>query len=259
MNFGLKGKRALVTGSGHGIGRTIALCLAKEGAKVAVVSRTGSDIDALVKEMGGNQKGHCGIAADLMPEGAPGKLVNKLKKAAFEPIDIIVHNLGGTLEIRDPFCSIDDWRMVWRFNMETVIELNNLLIPGMQARHWGRIVHISSISAMENHGPVSYCAVKAALTAYSRSMGRFLSPDGIVMTAVLPGAIFTEGGYWDITLKERPDHVKKYLEDRMAIHRFGSPEEIGNVVTFLCSEQASFCIGSIVPVDGGQGRSFFGQ
>jgi 3-oxoacyl-[acyl-carrier protein] reductase len=86
-----------------------------------------------------------------------------------------------------------------------------------------------------------------------------LAPDGIVITAVLPGAIFTEGGYWDITSKERPEHVKKYLEDRMAIHRFGQPDEIGNVVAFLCSEQASFCIGSIVPVDGGQGRSYFGQ
>jgi len=259
MKLGLKGRKALVTGAGRGIGHSIALCLAKEGAQVAVVSRTASDIDDLVVKMGGTAKGHGGIAMDLMQEGAPGKLVNKLKKSGFEPIDIVVHNLGGTLEIRDPYCSIDDWRKVWRFNLEIAIELNNLLIPDMQERHWGRIVHISSISAMENHGPVTYCAVKAALTAYSRSMGRFLSPDGIVMTAVLPGAIFTEGGYWDITAKERPDHVKKYLEDRMAIHRFGNPDEIGNVVAFLCSEQASFCIGSIIPVDGGQGRSYFGQ
>jgi 3-oxoacyl-[acyl-carrier protein] reductase len=195
----------------------------------------------------------------MMPKGAPSKLMDNLKKTGFYPIDIIVHNLGGTMDIGDPFCSLDDWQRVWRLNMEIAIELNNLLIPAMQKKHWGRIVHVSSISAMENHGPVTYCAVKAALTAYSRSMGRFLAPDGIVMTAVLPGAVFTEGGYWDISSKERPDHVAKYISDRMSIRRFGHPDEIGNVVAFLCSAQASFCIGSIIPIDGGQGRSYFGQ
>jgi NAD(P)-dependent dehydrogenase (short-subunit alcohol dehydrogenase family) len=259
MDLGLKGKRAIVTGAGKGIGRGIALCLAKEGAKIAVVSRTAKDIESLVKEMGGTAKGHCGVALDMMPDGAASILVDKLQSSGFDPIEIVVHNLGGTLEVREPFCSIEDWRRVWRFNLETAIELNNIVVPGMQKRKWGRIVHISSIAAMENQGPVTYCAVKAALTAYSRSMGRFLSPDGIIMTAVLPGAIMTEGGYWDVTAKTRLDHVKKYLEDRMAIHRFGNVDEIGNVVTFLCSEQASFCVGSIVPVDGGQGRGYFGQ
>ncbi len=259
MKLGIEGKRALVTGAGHGIGHSISLCLAREGAHVAVVSRTASDIEALVNEMGGAALGHYGVSMDLVSEGAPSKLVDSLNKANFSPIDIIVHNLGGTLDITDPLCSTDDWRRVWRFNLEVAIELNVRLVPPMRERQWGRIVHISSISAMENHGPVTYCTVKAGLTAYSRSLGRFLAPDGIVVTAVLPGAVFTEGGYWDIASKERPEHVQKYLTERMAIHRFGEPDEIGNIVAFLCSEYASFCIGSVVPVDGGQGRSFFGQ
>ena len=259
MELGIEGRRALVTGASRGIGRSISLCLAREGARVAVVSRTGSDIEALVNEMGGAALGHYGMPIDLVPEGASGKLVDSLNKANFSPIDIVVHNLGGTLDITDPLCSIDNWRRVWRFNLEVAIELNVRLVPPMRERQWGRIVHISSISAMENHGPVTYCAVKAALTAYSRSLGRFLAPDGIVVTAVLPGAVFTEGGYWDIASKERPEHVQKYLTERMAIHRFGEPDEIGNIAAFLCSEHASFCIGSVVPVDGGQGRSFFGQ
>jgi len=226
---------------------------------VAVVSRTASEIKALVDEMGGAGLGHHGAPMDLVPQGAPARLMDRLNRANFGPIDIVVHNLGGTLDITDPLCSVDDWRRVWRFNLEVAIELNRLLVPPMQERRSGRIVHISSISAMENHGPVSYCAIKAALTAYSRSLGRVLAPDGIVVTAVLPGAVFTEGGYWDMTSKERPEHVEKYLAERMAIHRFGHPDEIGNVVAFLCSDYASFCIGSVVPVDGGQGRSFFGQ
>jgi 3-oxoacyl-[acyl-carrier protein] reductase len=89
-------------------------------------------------------------------------------------------------------------------------------------------------------------------------MGRVLAPDGIIVTAVLPGAVFTKGGDWDIASKERPYHVKKYLSERMAIRRFGRPEEIGHAVAFLCSEKASFFVGSVIPIDGGQGRSFFG-
>lgn len=259
MDLGIAGKRALVTGAGRGIGRSIACCLAREGARVAVVSRSAGDVESLVAQMGGEPAGHRGVALDLMPEGAPARLVERLGEIGFGPVDIVVHNLGGTLDITDPFCSLVDWRRVWRFNVEVAIELNGLLLPTMRQRRWGRIVHISSISAMENHGPVTYCAAKAALTAYARSMGRVLAPEGIVVTAVLPGAVFTEGGYWDVASRERPDHVAKYLAERMAIRRFGRVDEIGQVVAFLCSEHASFCVGSIVPVDGGQGRSFFGQ
>ena len=134
-----------------------------------------------------------------------------------------------------------------------------MIVPGMQARKWGRAVHISSISAMENHGPVTYCAIKAALTAYTRSFGGVVAPDGVVVSAVLPGAVFTEKGYWDTASRENPDHVKKFLTERQRIGRFGRPEEIGNYVAYLCSEHASFNTGSIVPVDGGQGRGYFGQ
>jgi 3-oxoacyl-[acyl-carrier protein] reductase len=258
MDLGIKGKKALVTGGGRGLGRSIATCLAGEGARVAVVSRTKKDIDSLVEQIGGQAAGHYGIVSDLTEPGVPAQVVDELSHA-FGGIDIIVHNLGGTLDINDPFCSIADWRKVWRFNLEVAVELNLLLLPYMRQQKWGRVVHISSISAMENHGPAPYCSVKAALTAYTRSMGRVVAPEGIVITAVLPGAVFTEGGYWDITSKERPEHVSKYLRERMAIQRFGRTEEIGNIVTFLCSEHASFCIGSIVPVDGGQGRGFFGE
>lgn len=259
MDLQLTGKKALVTGSGRGIGRTIAHSLAREGAQVIVTSRTTSEVESVLEEIGGTSQGHLGIAMDLMPEGAPALFVERLKEAGFESPDVVVHNLGGTLEVRDPMCGIEDWRNVWRFNVEIAVELNVMLIPAMQAKHWGRVVHISSIAAVENQGPITYCAAKAALTAYTRCFGRVLAPDGVVLTAVLPGAIMTKGGYWEDASRDRPDHVETYLADRMASHRFGDPEEVANLVTFLCSEHASFCIGSVVPVDGGQGRSYFGQ
>jgi NAD(P)-dependent dehydrogenase (short-subunit alcohol dehydrogenase family) len=257
MDLGIEGKRALVTAAGRGLGRSIALNLAREGARVAVVARTASDIDSLVEEMGGTGAGHFGMATDLVLDEAPGQLLDAVENN-FGPVDIAVHSLGGTLDIGDPYCSIDEWRSLWRVNLEVALELNLRLVPAMQERKWGRVVHISSIAATENQGPVPYCSIKAALTAYTRSMGRVVSPHGVIMTAVLPGAVFTEGGFWDTASQQRPEHVENYLADRMAIHRFGEPDEIGAVVAFLCSQQASFAVGSIIPVDGGQGRGYFG-
>jgi 3-oxoacyl-[acyl-carrier protein] reductase len=90
-------------------------------------------------------------------------------------------------------------------------------------------------------------------------MGGVVAPNGVVMSAVLPGAVYTEGGFWDEASVNRPEHVRKYLTERQRIGRFGRVEEIGHYVTFLCSELASFSTGSIVPIDGGQGRGYFGQ
>lgn len=259
MDLRIRGRRALVTGAGRGLGRSIATCLAREGVLVAGVSRTESDLQSLLAELGGDQTGHVVIARDLTAAGAPGAVVRELDEMKFGPIDIVVHNLGGTLGISDPFCSLADWQRVYRANLEVAIELNLELIPAMQQRRWGRVVHISSISAMENHGPATYCAIKAALVAYTRSFAGVVAPDGVVISAVLPGAVFTKGGYWESAVKERPEHVAKYLAERQRIGRFGEPDEIGNWVTYLCSELASFGTGSIVPVDGGQGRGYFGQ
>jgi len=257
MNLNIKGKRALVTGAGRGIGRAISSALANEGVKIVCVSRTKSDIDELIQSLGGTSAGHLGIAMDLIPLSASNELLEKIKN--FGPLDIVVHNAGGALDITNAFCSVEEWRKVYRFNFEIAVELNGLILPGMQKRKWGRVCHISSISSMENHGTVPYCSMKAALTAYTRSMGGVLAPDGVVMSAVLPGAVFTEGGFWDETSRNRPEHLHKYLTERQRIGRLGQPEEIANHVAFLCSELASFNTGSIVPIDGGQGRGYFGQ
>jgi NAD(P)-dependent dehydrogenase (short-subunit alcohol dehydrogenase family) len=255
MDLGIAGRRALVTGGGRGLGAAIAACLAREGARVAIVARTAADLERVMGEMDG--AGHYALCTDLSAEGAPTRVLLQLERE-FGPLDIVVHNLGGTLDITQPDCSLDDWRRLWRLNLEVALEINLRVLPPMRAQKWGRVVHISSIAAMENQGPVPYCAIKAALTAYTRSMGRVVASDGVVMSAILPGAVFTQGGYWDLTARRRPEHLKRYLAERMAIGRLGRPEEIARAVAFVCSEAASFFVGSIVPIDGGQGRSFFG-
>jgi 3-oxoacyl-[acyl-carrier protein] reductase len=252
MNLCIENKKVLITGGSRGIGRAAAEALAKEGCHVAVVARTKKEIDEFAR----TNEHHKAFVYDLFEEGMPEKMYLDVKENFGIP-DIVIHNIGGTLDITDPLCSMDNWRKVSRFNLEIPVELNTLIIPDMQKKQWGRIVHISSIASLENQGPVTYCTAKAGLTAYVRSMGRIYSKDGISMSSVLPGAIFTEGGYWDTTSQTNPEHVEKYLKERMAIQRFGTLDEISNIITFLCSEHAGFVVGSAFTVDGGQGRCFF--
>lgn len=260
MDLGIRGKTALITGGGRGLGKNIAETLAGEGAVLIVNSRTQKDLDELTSSLPRRegQTPHQFFCEDLSLTKGPQNLLDFLKQNQLEP-DIIVHNVGGNLNITNPLCTLEEWQSVMRINVEVAIELNRALIPSMQQKGWGRVCHVSSISGLENQGPPSYCAAKAALIAYTRSLGRYIAKDGIVMTSVLPGAVFTEGGYWDVASKTRPEHVKKYLTERMAIQRFGEPQEIGNVVAFLCSQLSSFSIGSAFLVDGGQGKVFFGQ
>lgn len=255
MNLGLKGKRAIVTGGAVGIGQAIAIDLAKEGVKVFITSRNERKLKETLRIMGGKGKGHGAMKCDITDDGAPSKVVKGMHKKFGRP-DIIVNNVGSALEITDPYCPISDWRKLFRLNFEVAVEINDLLIPHMKEQNWGRVVTITSDAALENSGPVPFCASKAALGAYTRSMGRVLATEtpNVVMTAVMPGVVATEGGHWEKVLKDRPEHAEKYLRERCPLRRFGKTTEISPMVVFLCSEQASFCHGSIISVDGGQSR-----
>jgi NAD(P)-dependent dehydrogenase (short-subunit alcohol dehydrogenase family) len=255
MELGLKNRTVLVTAAGRGIGRSIALAFAKEQARVAVVSRTQPDIDSLMREIGGESAGHFGVMMDLEDEDSA-KIIVDLVSKKLGAIEILVNNLGSTLDITNPYCTISDWRRLMRVNLEIGIELSNLVLPQMLSRNWGRICNILAGASVENHGPVPYCAAKAAFMAYTRSMGRVLAPTGVVMTGVLPGAVVTEGGHWEAVLRDRPQHAEEYLKFRTAAGRFGDCDEIAPMVLFMCSERASFFQGSQVLIDGGQVRSY---
>jgi len=231
MRLGIRGKVALVTGGATGIGKAIVKQLTREGVIVCYTARD--------------------LGVDVTKDSHRKKIFKHM-----EGVDIIVNNVGSDLGIKDPYCSIEDWISVFNVNLLSHIAINNNYIPYMKKKGWGRIVNISAGSAMENNGAVPYCCSKAALTAYSRCMGRVLAKDGIVMSAVQPGIVVTERGHWNPeTIKT--EHAKKYLEERTVLKRFGTPKEIAPMVVLLCSELASFCQGAIVPVDGGQAKHYF--
>jgi len=256
MDLGIKGKRALVTGGATGIGKAIVQGLANEGVQVVFTSRSEKDINKTLKELGSTKKDHLGLCIDLLEDDATNHLSERIWKE-FGQLDIVVNNIGHNLGITDPLCSIDDWRKVFRINLEIHIEINNLFIPHMKNQSWGRILNISAGSAMENNGPVTYCTSKAALTAYSRCMGRVLASEGIVMSALQPGVVVTERGHWGGLHATDSDHAKKYLEERTVLKRFGEADEISPMAVLLCSDLASFCQGAIITVDGGQAKHYF--
>lgn len=225
--------KALVIAGSRGIGKSIADCL-METCEVRTVARSSAD--------------YC---YDLMLPEAPAAMANEVIGSFGYP-DILVHNLGGTLDITDPFCPPEDWSRVFRLNLGIAVELNLRFVPTMQERQWGRVVHISSVAGTENQGTVPYCAAKAALNAYTRSFGRVVAADGVCVSAVLPGAVWAEGNYWDKDVS----YSETFAKQRMAIQRLGTADEIGRFVAFLCSKDASFVVGSTFLVDGGQGRAY---
>lgn len=254
MIINLEKKISLVTGAGRGLGESIAIQLSKAGSDIIAVSRNKKNLKDLKKKLKG--KNNHFISCDLQKKNSAFKIINFLKKKNIRP-DIVINNVGGNLGYTDPLISAEKFLEVFQINIGVAIDINRHVINGMKKNKWGRIIHISSISALENQGPPAYCSAKAALNAYVRSLGRYVCKDNIIMTSVMPGAVLTKGGYWDLQNKFNKKHVRQYLKNRMAINRFGKTEEISNFVTFLTSEHASFCPGSGFLVDGGQGRVFY--
>ena len=250
MDLGIAGKRVLVTGASQGIGRAIAVDFAREGCRVAVVARRAAILRELVEDMGGEQAGHSFCPIDLMSDGGPTRAVEQLteRDASF---DVVVHNVGGTLGIRDHLSPVEEWLKVWRFNVGIAIEMNDLVVPAMQDQGWGRVIHISSDSAISVRASSPYCAAKAYLNAYVKALGRAVAPNGIVVSALMPGAVLAEGGHWDHVSRTDPAKMADFLRHHIALGRLGTAEEISPFVLFMASQQVTFAAAAVIPVDGG--------
>jgi 3-oxoacyl-[acyl-carrier protein] reductase len=235
----LEGKTALVTGASRGIGRAIAVELARAGAFVVVGYRSGREEgEALAKEIGGRA-----VQADVsVPEDAA-----RLVEEAGD-LDILVNNAGLTRDGVLARMSDDDWRAVLETNLSSVFYTCRAVTRGMMKRRAGAIVNISSIVGVHgNWGQTNYAASKAGIIGFTKSLAQELGSRGVRANVVAPGYIKTQ--LTDVI----PDEARAKMLDLTPLGRLGEPEHVAGAVRFLCSDEASFITGGVLLVDGGLG------
>ncbi|MGH8426649.1 MAG: 3-oxoacyl-ACP reductase FabG [Gammaproteobacteria bacterium] len=239
----LEGKRALVTGASRGIGRAIALALAKAGAEV-VGTATG-------------EAGVRSIAAALAEVGASGegRVLNLAESESIEALgaalgdrmpDILVNNAGITRDGLLLRMKPEDWEVVLETNLTGVFRLTRLCLRDMLKRRWGRIVNISSVvAASGNSGQTNYCAAKAGLEGFTRALAREVAQRGITVNTVAPGFIET-----DMT-RTLSEPQRAALARQIPVARLGVPEDIAAAVRYLVSADAAYVTGQTLHVNGG--------
>lgn len=249
MDLGLGGRVALVTGASRGIGAAIAGGLAAEGCRVAICARGAEALEATAARLreGGAGVQVLALPADLTAPGEAERVVGETV-ARFGGLDILVNNLGGG-RAGD---SDEAWAYTLDVNLGVAVRASRAAIPGMQERRRGVILIVSSISSWQSGGSPAYGAAKAAEISYARALARELAPFGVRANAVSPGSILFPGGGWERRRERDPDLIARFVEQDLPLGRFGTPEEVANVVVFLASDWASLVTGANIAVDGCQ-------
>lgn len=250
MNINLENKIVLVTGASKGIGREVALTLASEGATVIICARNEEQLNKTFNELKLCSKNpHFAISLDLQKEGSPKLLADSIIEN-FGKLDILIHNLGGSLQVTDIYASANQWEKVFGFNVGIGIDLNNYFIPLMRKNGWGRIIHISSIAAVTLKGNPAYAVAKAALNSYIELMGKELAKFNIILSGVMPGPVLVEGRFFDILKNKDSEAYNDYFLKHVGIQRISTTKEIANYVLFLASDFAGYNPGAIWKIDG---------
>ncbi len=251
MDLQLSGKTALVTGASRGIGRAIALGLAREGAKIVITARRRNLLEELAREIVSAKAAEPLIVeSDLYAEGSAEKLAGETEKGLGR-VDILVNAAGGSRPF--PFeATKEQWAEAFTVNFIRLRELSHAVIPGMKARRWGRIVNITG--SAEPRGLNAANSAKAAVHAWAKGLSRELAKDGITINSIQPGRIMSEQ---IVRFHPTEEDRRKFAEENIPMRRFGEPEELANLAVFLASPRASYITGTVTPVDGGMSRFAF--
>lgn len=239
-----KGKVALITGSTRGIGKAIAVALAKEGATVVITGRNKETAEIVAE----NIKNEFGVDAYGFQLDLSGDIKNVWKdiEKTVGKVDILVNNAGITKDTLFIRMKETDWNAVIETNLTGTFKITQLAVKGMIKKKWGRVINITSIIGFTgNIGQVNYSTTKAGLVGFTKSLAKELAPRNITVNAVAPG--FIETDMTDVL----PTEIKENYLKQIPLGRFGQPEDVANVVLFLASEKASYITGETIHVNGG--------
>ncbi len=256
MDLGIRGRVAMVAAASKGLGKASALALAQEGCRVSICGRSPASLEAAraeLLEVGGEVLAvPCDVSRfeDL-------EHWYKATVERFGAVDILVTNTGGPPAATFLDLSEDQWRTGVDGTLLNVVRLCRWVLPGMQARGWGRIVHLTSLAAKQPTPILTIsCTLRAGISALTKTLAAEFAKAGITVNAVLPGHIMTERQVELAEAKCRKEgisHEEHFERVRRSIPmgRIGEPSELGQVVAFLCSERASYICGASLQVDGG--------
>ncbi len=246
MAFDVTGRVALITGSGRGLGRAIAIRLAGAGASCGLTSRTSEELKsvaAAIEADGGRATVYeCDVSVRDQVESCVEHVETRLG-----PVDVLINNAG--VGYQGPIEEMDDadWHHVIQTNLTSVLYFSRRVIPGMKDRGWGRIINIASISGQTGglNSGANYAASKGGMIAMTKKMARELAPFGVTVNAVSPGQIETEMGS-----RLSPQELER-VRGLIPIGRLGIPDDVAYAVLFLASAEAGYVAGETLSVNGG--------
>jgi len=239
------GKVSLITGASQGIGETIALEFAKQGATVALVDIQKPKLEEAARkilEAGGQA---AVFEADVSRPDQAAAVVESILKE-FGKIDHLINNAGITRDALLMRMKDDDWDAVIAVNLKGAFNFSRAVVRHMIGRRSGRIVSLASVvGQMGNAGQANYAASKAGLIGFSKSLAREVASRGITVNCVAPGFIATA------MTAALPENIKKMFLDIIPMQRFGEPQEVADAVKFLCSDEAAYITGQVINLNGG--------